>query len=67
MGDKAPVPDPKVSTLPFKPPEIDWSSPNLCSQFNTKEAKVSAILNWLRDNAYEIHSNFNSAAPADKF
>ena len=83
MGDKAPVPKPKVPTLPFKPPEYDWSSPNLYSQFkpfrakcdytfkgiysgNTKEAKVGAILDWLRDNAYEIHSNFNWATPTDK-
>ena len=83
MGDKAPVPEPKVPTLPFKPPEFDWSSPNLCSQFklfrakcnyafkgtysgNPTEAKVGAILNWLGDNAYEIHSNFNWVTPADK-
>ena len=61
MGDEAPVPKPKASTLPFKPPEFDWSSPNLYSQFkfrakcnyafkgtysgNTNEAKVGAILN----------------------
>ena len=76
MGDKAPTPDPKVPMLPFKPPEFDWSSPKLYSQFklfwakcdyafkgtysgNSKEAKVGSILNWLRDSAYEIHSNFN--------
>ena len=76
MRDKAPLPKPKVPTLPFKPPEFDWSSLNLYSQFklfrakcdyafkgtysgNIKEAKVGAIFNWLRDNAYEIHSNFN--------
>ena len=29
MGDEAPVPEPKVPTLPFKPPEFDWSSPNI--------------------------------------
>ena len=29
MGDEAPVPEPKVATLPFKLPEFDWSSPNL--------------------------------------
>ena len=33
---------------------------------NSKEAKVGAILNWLRDSVYEIHSNFNWATPADK-
>ena len=33
---------------------------------NPKEAKVGAILNWLRDNANEIYSNFNWATPADK-
>ena len=32
----------------------------------TKEAKVGAILNWLRDSAYKIHSNFNWTTPADK-
>ena len=30
---------------------------------NSKEAKVCAILNWLGDNAYEIHSNFNWTVP----
>ena len=65
MGDEAPVSKPKAPTLPFKPQEFDWSSPNLYLQFklfrtkcnytfkgaycgNTKEAKVGAILNWLR-------------------
>ena len=33
---------------------------------NTKEVKVGAILNWLRDNACEIHSNFNWTAPTAK-
>ena len=83
MGDEAPTPDSKVPALPFKPPEFDWSSPNLYSQFklfqtkydyafkgtysgNSKEAKVSAILDWLRDSAYEIHSNLNWATPAYK-
>ena len=31
-----------------------------------KEANIGAILNWLGDNAYEIHSNFNWATSADK-
>ena len=39
MGDKAPLPKPKVPTLPFKPPEFDWSSPNLYSQFKLFRAK----------------------------
>ena len=83
MGDDAPIPEQKVTTLPFKPLEFDWSSTNLHSQFklfrakcdyafkgtssgNPKEAKVGAILNWLRENAYEIHSNFIWATPANK-
>ena len=83
MGDGAPVPEPKVLMLPFKPLEFDWSSPNLYSQLklfrakcnyafkgtysvNPKKAKVGAILNWLGDNAYERHSNFNWATPSDK-
>ena len=62
--------------MPFKPPEFDCPSLNLYSQLKlfrakcnyafTKEANVGAILNWLRDNAYEIHSNFNWATSADK-
>ena len=83
MEDEAPATKPKVPTLPFKPPEFDWLSPNLYSQFklfrakcnyafkgtysgNPKGAKVGTILNWLRDNAYEIHSNFNWTTPTDK-
>ena len=33
---------------------------------NPKEAKVGTILNWFKDSAYEIHSNFNWATPTDK-
>ena len=83
MEDEAHVPETKIPTLPFKPLEIDWLSPNLYTQFklfhtkcnyafkgtysvNSNEAKVGAILNWLGDNAYDIHSNFNWATPADK-
>ena len=81
MGD--PAPEPKAPTLPFKPPEFDWSSPNMYTQFklfctkcdyafkgtysaNPNETKVGAVLNWLGDSAYEIHSNFNWATTTDK-
>ena len=40
MGDEAPTSDPNVPTLPFKPPELDWSSPNLYSQFKLFWASV---------------------------
>ena len=33
---------------------------------NPNEAKVGAILNWLRDNAYEIQFNFNWVTLTDK-
>ena len=33
---------------------------------NTKEAKVGAILNWMRDSAFKIYNNFVWAYPADK-
>ena len=81
MGD--PAPEPKAPTLPFKPPEFDWSSTNSYTQFklfctkcdyafkgtysaNLNEAKFGAVLNWLGDSAYKIHSNFNWATPTDK-
>ena len=32
----------------------------------SKEAKVGAILNWLRYNAFKIHSNFTWTAAGDK-
>ena len=41
MGDEAPVPEPKAPMLPFKPPEIDWLSSNLYSQFKLFRAKCN--------------------------
>ena len=45
--------------------KCNYAFKGTCSAY-TKEAKVGAILNWLRDNAYEIHSNFNWTAPTNK-
>ena len=39
MGDEVPATKPKVPMLSFKPPEFDWSSPNLYSQFKLFRAK----------------------------
>ena len=39
MGDEAPAPEPKAPTLPFKPPEFDWTSPNIYYQFKLFRAK----------------------------
>ena len=43
VGDKAPAHEPKVPTLPFKPPEFDWSSPNLYAQFKLFHAKCDYV------------------------
>ena len=81
MGDEAPVPKPKVPTLPFKPPKFDWSSPNLYSQFKLFRAKCNyAFKGMYSGNPKEakvgailnwlggilIHSNFNWVTPTDK-
>ena len=43
MGDEAPTPEPKVPTLPFKPPEFEWSSPTLYSQFKLFQVKCDYV------------------------
>ena len=47
MGDKAPVTEPKVPMLPFKPLEFDWSSPNLYYQFKLFRAKCDFTFNGM--------------------
>ena len=55
MGDKAPVPEPEVPTLPFKPPEFDWSSPNLYSQFKLFQAECDyAFIGTYSGNPKEV-------------
>ena len=51
MGD--PAPEPKAPTLPFKPPEFDWSSPNLYAQFKLFCTKCDYVFK----GTYSANSN----------
>ena len=72
---------PEKPLIPFIPPTFNWDSPNLYrqfkifwqkvelafkGQFKDSDGKVSSILNWLGDNAYEIYEHLHWAADDDK-
>ena len=68
--------------IPYVPPTFSWDSPNLYSNFKSKQkvditfkgqfkdcddtAKVGAILNSLGDNAYEVYENLHWEKAAHK-
>ena len=55
------------NTLPFKPPEFDWSSPNLYSQFKKSQGKWRSISRQSRCDQHEITSTNNRDQNDDWF